>query len=155
MPLARKEYAPGAPGLKIAKFSGGTPSPDYEVKLQLVATRRAQIRQNALEAARIAINKGLADVGTSNYFMQLKIYPHVILRENKMIAAAGADRLQEGMRKAWGKPVGLAARVKNGSVIFEVSTKREFIPQAKEALRTAASKLPIPCRIIQVDLKPR
>ena len=62
-----------------------------------------------LEAARVAANKKLTPIGETAYFLRVKVYPHVILRENRMIATAGADRLQEGMRKAWGKPMGLAA----------------------------------------------
>ena len=33
-----------------------------------------------------------------------------------MIATAGADRLQEGMRRAFGKATGLAARIQPGQV---------------------------------------
>ena len=60
-----------------------------------------------------------------------------------MIATAGADRLQEGMRKAWGKPMGLALRVMPGSVILELSVKKENLAKAKEAMRSASTKLPM------------
>ena len=91
MPLTRKEYVPGVPGLRIAKFNLGNPKGEYDLKLLLVSKERAQIRQNALEAARVAINKAIKDVG--DYYLVLRQYPHVILRENKMITTAGADRL--------------------------------------------------------------
>ena len=41
------------------------------------------------------------------------------MRENKMIATAGADRLQEGMRKAFGKPIGSRRVVDIGTVVLE------------------------------------
>ena len=153
MPLTRREYAPGAPNPKIAKFSAGDPSGDYDVKLQLVSKERAQIRHNALEAARVAINKKMAGEGVKEYYMAVKVYPHVILRENKMIATAGADRLQEGMRKAYGKPIGLAARVDSGTVLYEMSVMKDAVNVAKEALRGASSKLPVKTAIIEIPLK--
>lgn len=67
----------------------------------------------------------------------------MVLRENKMIATAGADRLQEGMRKAFGKPIGLAARVNIGSVVLEISVKAENYDKGKDAMWAAATKLPM------------
>ena len=102
----------------------------------------------ALEALRISVNKRLADkLGEANYCLRIKVYPHVVLRENKMMAFAGADRLQEGMRRAFGKPVGLAARVVPGKPIAEVEVKAEGVEAAKEALKVGASKLPTPCAV--------
>ncbi|NHV96927.1 MAG: 50S ribosomal protein L16 [Thaumarchaeota archaeon] len=153
MPTVRKEYLPGAPNPKIAKFSLGNAKGDYDYKLQLIAKARCQIRHNALEAARVAANKKLAKIGEDRYFLQVKVYPHVILRENKMIATAGADRLQEGMRKAYGKPVGLAARVDDGTVLLEVNVYANDVEAAKEALKGTASKLPVKTSIEVLPLK--
>jgi large subunit ribosomal protein L10e len=85
----------------------------------------------------------------------VKTYPHIILRENKMIATAGADRLQEGMRKAFGKPIGLAARVEIGSTILELRVKSENLEKGKEALKAASAKLPMKTHseIIQLEKK--
>jgi len=153
MPYTRKKYVGGSPQPKIAKFSLGKASGDYDVELQLISTSKVQVRHNALEAARVAANKKLQDLGEENYYLLLKTYPHVILRENKMIATAGADRLQEGMRRAFGKPVGLAARVDIGDVIMIVRVKGANIEKAKEALKVASSKLPMETRINMVELK--
>lgn len=152
MPLTSKVYAPGAPNSKIARFSTGQASQDYDYALKLVSTEKVQIRHNAIEAARVAANKKLTPIGETAYFLRVKIYPHVILRENKMIATAGADRLQEGMRKAWGKPIGLAARVMPGSVILELYVKKENLPRAKEAMKSASSKLPMPTQLAIEEL---
>ena len=69
-----------------------------------------------------------------------------------MIAGAGADRLQDGMRLAFGTPIGRAARVYRGRQIITVKTYPQFIEKAKEALRRASYKLPIPCRIV-IEMK--
>jgi large subunit ribosomal protein L10e len=143
MAYTRKEFAPGAPNPKIARFTTGKSRADYDCALQLIAKGRVQIRHNALEAARVAANKKLVSLGEDNYLLLVKVYPHVILRENKMIATAGADRLQEGMRKAFGKPVGLAARVDVDRVILELHLKNENLEKGKEALKAASAKLPM------------
>jgi large subunit ribosomal protein L10e len=153
MPYVRREFIPGAPQTKIAKFSVGTPSQDYDLKLELRARERAQIRHNAIEAARVAANKKLSEIGEGNYHLLVKIYPHLVLRENKMIATAGADRLQEGMRRAFGKPIGLAARVEIDTLILELNIKRDSLNKAKEAFKVAASKLPIKTYVKEIPLK--
>ena len=143
----REEYIGGAPQPKVVKFVMGTQRP-YQYRLKLVSTERAQIRHNALEAARVAVNKPLQEaLGEANYLFRIKVYPFHILRENKMMAFAGADRLQEGMRRAFGKPVGRAARVSQGTVIMEVEVDERGIEAAKRALKLGAHKLPVPCRI--------
>jgi len=153
MPYVRREFIPGAPRAKVAKFSVGNPSQDYDFKLELRAKERVQIRHNALEAARVAANKNLSEIGEGNYYLFVKVYPHIVLRENKMIATAGADRLQEGMRRAFGKPIGLAARVEVDDIILEISVKKENLGEAKDALKIAASKLPIPTYVKEIPLK--
>ena len=142
MPLSKK-YAPGTPNVRIARFQTGARNSDYEVKIQLVSKEKCQIRDNALEAARVGANKKMNKVvPETNYQLSVRDSPHTIISENKMIAAAGADRLQEGMRNAYGKPMGHAARVNIGSIIYEIRTYEKHIPEAKRALKTASSKLP-------------
>jgi large subunit ribosomal protein L10e len=131
MAFTSKKFAPGAPNPKVARFTTGKASPDYDFMLRLISDGRVQIRHNALEAARVAANKKLALIGEDGYHLLVKTYPHIILRENKMIATAGADRLQEGMRKAFGKPIGLAARVEIGSTVLELSVKSENLDKGK------------------------
>jgi len=154
-PYTRKEYIPGVPPPKITKYEMGNIHNDYDYVAELIAEEAGQIRHNALEAARVMINKYLSTtVGDQNYFMKIRVLPHHVLRENKMMAFAGADRLQDGMRLAFGKPIGTAARVYPGTVIAEVRVKKEHVEHAKEALRRGASKLPIPTRIVLKPLKP-
>ena len=65
-----------------------------------------------------------------------------------MIATAGADRLQEGMRRSFGKPTGRAARVNHGQTILIAYVNSEGIDTAKQALEVGASKLPVRTRVI-------
>jgi len=153
MAYTSKYYAPGAPNPKIARFTTGKFSQDYDYKVQLVSLGRLQIRHNALEAARVAASKKLALVGEEGFYLVVRTYPHIICRENKMIATAGADRLQEGMRKAFGKPIGLAARVYIGTTILELSVKAENLEKAKAAMKAATNKLPARCKIVVTPLE--
>jgi large subunit ribosomal protein L10e len=72
-----------------------------------------------------------------------------------MIATAGADRLQEGMRRAFGKATGLAARVKPEQSIFEAYVSKENLELAKRGFKVASSKLgcPTSVRITELDKK--
>jgi large subunit ribosomal protein L10e len=148
-----KKFAPGTPNPKVARFTTGKFSADYDYKIQLVATTRLQIRSNALEAARVAASKKLASIGEEAFYLRVVSYPFVVMRENKMIATAGADRLQEGMRKAFGKPIGVAARVDIGSVILDILVKAENLEKAKMALKAATTKLPLKYKIVVVPLE--
>ncbi len=152
-PYGRREYIKGNPALKIAKFHTGEKSNNYEIKLQLAVKFRAQIRHNAIEAARVSANKILNQIGPDVYYLSVVAYPHIVLKENKMIDTAGADRLQEGMRRAFGKPTGLAARAEIGTTILEVRIMKEHLSEAKRAFKTASSKLPIQCFIREIELK--
>ena len=141
-PYTRKQYIKGKPQIKIAKFQGGQKG-DYDFSVQLLINEKMQITHMAIESTRLAANKTLEKTtGETGYFSKLRIYPNVLLRENKMIAAAGADRLQEGMRRAFGKAVSLAARVKRGQCIMEMQVKKEHLEAAKKALKGACVKLP-------------
>jgi len=149
-PYTRREYIHGAPQPKISKFTAGTPSlaDSYEVKVSLVVLERGQVRSEALEAARVAASKHLStNVGDANYFMIVKKYPHQVIRENKMMAFAGADRLQDGMRLSFGTPIGVTAIVEPGDAIIEVYGRASDLDKIKEALRRAASKLPHSTRV--------
>jgi len=147
-PYTRKEYIRSSPPSKITKFTMGDTRASFPIQACLVANEEAQIRHNALEAARVASNRVLMNKLGNAYIMRIVPYPHTILRENKMIFGAHADRLQDGMRKAFGKPIGIAARVRVGQPIIEVGINENGVEVAKEALKRGQAKLPIPCSIV-------
>jgi large subunit ribosomal protein L10e len=145
----RKEFIKGAPPPRVTFFDMGNPRGDFAIELSLVSEEQGQIRHNALEAARVAANRVLETrVGKENYHFKIRIYPHHVLRENPMAAGAGADRISDGMRRAFGKPIGSAARVRPGQRIMTVRVNQEFVQWAREALRRASMKFPMPTRIV-------
>jgi large subunit ribosomal protein L10e len=143
----RKKFARGFPPPKIVKFTMGDTKGTFEVEAKLIGLKRAQIRHSALEAARIATNRVLLDKLNNDYLLQILPYPHIILRENKMIFGAHADRLQQGMRRSFGKAIGTAARVEPDQTIITVKVKANAVETAKESLKRGSAKLPIPCKI--------
>ena len=145
----RKYYMGGIPGSKISQFDTGNLSADFKVAVSLNVDEACQIRHTALEAARIAANRYLMkSTGRLNFRLKLRVYPHQVLRENKMATGAGADRVQDGMRRAFGKAVGTAARVASDQKVFTVFVNPPNFLKAKEALRRASMKVPPPCRIV-------
>jgi len=143
----RKKFAKGFPPPKIVKFTMGDTKGTFEVEAKLVALKRAQVRHSALEATRVAANRLLMDKLINDYLMLVHPYPHIILRENKMIFGAHADRLQQGMRKSFGKAIGTAARIEPGQTIITIRVKASAVELAKESLKRGSAKLPIPCKI--------
>lgn len=149
MPYTRREYIGGIPGSKIVKFTMGNTDGKFDYTIELQNLKDAQIRHNALEAARIAANRLLErKLERKNYMLKIIPYPHQVLREHKVLAVAQADRFQEGMSRAYGKPVGTAARVERGDLIMIAEVSEEGIEVAKEALTRAGHKLPVPSRTL-------
>jgi large subunit ribosomal protein L10e len=146
-PYTRKEYMRSSPPSKITKFTMGDTGKDFPVEAKLIASKSAQVRHNALEAARIASNRVLSEKLGTNYLLRIVPYPHTILRENKMIFGAHADRLQDGMRKSFGKPIGKAARVKSDQPVIVIGINENAVEIARESLKLSQSKLPMPCHI--------
>jgi large subunit ribosomal protein L10e len=148
MAFTRKKYIRGSPQSKITKFTLGNPLGDFGFKVSLISKKRIQIRHNALEASRIAANRYLQVKTGENYFLRILVFPHHVLRENKMIFGAHADRLQDGMRGAFGKSVGIAARINPNQPIIEVKVNKDGVDAAKEALKRSGAKLPTTCKIL-------
>jgi len=74
--------------------------------------------------------------------MRVRVHPWHVLRINKMLSCAGADRLQTGMRGAFGKPMGTVARVDIGQIIFSIRCKDSVSAHVIEALRRSSYKFP-------------
>ena len=146
--FTRKKFIKGGPDSKIRTFDLGSLGKDFPIEVSLYAKERCQISHNALEAARIHVNRYLTrSVGRENYHYRVCVYPHHRIRENKMMTGAGADRIQNGMRKAFGKVISVAARVYEEDRLLFVRTNVENLAIAKDALRRGKSKFPTPCRI--------
>ncbi len=147
--VPRKSYVKGVPQPKIFHFEMGTKG-NYPLAFHLVIDRSLAIRSNALEAARVAAHKYLSDtLGVKNYFLKVRVVPYHVLRENPLATGAGADRFSQGMRRAFGKPIGVAALVRKNQKIITVYVHEGMEKHAKEALRRAATKLPGSYKIIK------
>ena len=109
----------------------------------MVSDEYEQLSSGALEAARICANKYMVkSCGKDGFHIRLRLHPFHVIRINKMLSCAGADRLQTGMRGAFGKPQGTVARVHIGQVIMSIRTKLQNKEHVIEALRRAKFKFP-------------
>jgi len=133
-PYPKSRYNRGVPDPKIRIYDIGrkkAPVEAFPFSVHIVSDEVEQISSEALEASRIACNKYLTKhVGKDNFHLRCRIHPWHVLRINKMLSCAGADRLQAGMRGAFGKSYGKAARVKIGSILYSVRIKEGDIPKA-------------------------
>jgi large subunit ribosomal protein L10e len=140
----KSRYCRGVPDSKITIYDVGKKNAgieEFPLCIHLVSIEVEQLGSEALEAARIVINKYLTKFTSKDAFhLRVRPHPFHVLRINKMLSCAGADRLQTGMRGAYGKPVGKAARVGMGTPILSLRTKDQYKKQTLEAFRRARMK---------------
>lgn len=126
-PYPKSRFNRGVPDPKIRIFDLGRKRAtvdDFPLCIHLVSNEYEQLSSEALEAARICANKYLVKLaGKEGFHMRVRAHPFHVVRINKMLSCAGADRLQTGMRGAWGKPNGTVARVNIGQIILSVRTR--------------------------------
>lgn len=139
-----KSYIKTVPHSKIAKFVMGNIKKRYvyPMIISLTATEAFQVRDNALEASRQHIHRELEKLFKGDYCFVISAYPHHILRENKMLTGAGADRMQTGMQLSFGKAIGIAARIKKGGDIFIINCNKEGVSKVRKMIGRVKSKLP-------------
>ncbi|KAJ1338948.1 60S ribosomal protein L10-like [Batrachochytrium salamandrivorans] len=116
---------------------------EFPLTVHMLSDEYQQISSEALEAARICANKYIVkSAGKDSFHMRVRVHPFHVLRINKMLSCAGADRLQTGMRGAFGKPIGTVARVNIGQVLISIRTRDNNKAVVIEALRRAKYKFP-------------
>ena len=151
-PFPKSRYNRAVPDSKIRIYDLGRKKAsvdDFPLCVHLVSNELEQLSSEALEAARICANKYITKIsGRDSFHLRVRVHPFHVLRINKMLSCAGADRLQQGMRNAWGKPHGLAARVAIGQVIMSARTRDSNKDVIIEGLRRARYKFPGQQRII-------
>lgn len=146
-PYPKSRFNRGVPDPKIRMYDGGRKKAtwdEFPVAVHLVSKEKEQITSEALEAARIAANKFMQTTsGKENFHIRVRVHPWHVVRINKMLSCAGADRLQTGMRHAYGKALCKSARVNIGTILMSIRTKPgNHVENAKEALRRAKFKFP-------------
>jgi large subunit ribosomal protein L10e len=151
-PYIKSRYCRGVPDPKIRIYDLGRKKAhvdDFPKCVHLISLEREQISSEALEAARICANKYITKVGGKDSFhLRVRVHPWHVIRINKMLSCAGADRLQTGMRGAFGKPTGTVARVHIGQILISVRCTEKALPAAIEGLRRAKFKFPGQKRIV-------
>ena len=121
----------------------GNQQKKYKYEVSLSTKEKIQVRHNAIESARLTSNRKLENkLGKTDYFFKIRTYPHHILRENRMLVGAGADRMQTGMKQSFGKVVGIAAQLKKDQKIFSVYVNKAGLETAREAMKAAIRRLP-------------
>jgi large subunit ribosomal protein L10e len=153
----RREFARGGAQSKIVRYWGGNkevPWEEWDLVVGLKVDKQIQISSNALEAIRITINGALQKkLGRNNFRLRVRPKPFQKYRENRMLAFAGADRVQSGMRNSFGRSTGVCARVRAGSVICEVGCALRNLPLIRDRLRIAGMKVPSSCQIVVLKFK--
>jgi large subunit ribosomal protein L10e len=143
-PYIKSRYCRGVPESKIRIYDVGAkkaPVDNFPFVAHLVCDEKQQISSEALEACRVAINKYLGkNIGKEGYHIRMRAHPFHVLRANKMLSCAGADRLSSGMRHSYGKPIGVAARVDIGQVLLSVRSKDSNEKHVIEAIRRGKFK---------------
>jgi large subunit ribosomal protein L10e len=151
-PFPKSRYNRGVPDPKIRIFDLGKKRAsvdEFPFCAHLVSNEHEQLSSEALEAARICANKYIVKTsGKDAFHMRVRVHPYHVIRINKMLSCAGADRLQTGMRGAYGKPYGTVARVEIGQVLLSVRCKDANRAVVIEALRRARYKFPGQQKII-------
>ena len=104
----------------------------------LQAQEGAYITNNQIEAARIALSRYTKRNGQ----IWIRIFPHLAKTKKPLEVRMGSGK---------GAPDSWVAVVKEGRIMFEIAGVPE--EQCREALRLAAQKLPIKCKIVTREEK--
>lgn len=148
----RKSYVKAMPHLSLLNYHMGKKG-TYEIQYDMISDTDIQLRDNALEAARQSSNKELEKMIPNQYEFLVLVYPHNVIRENKMVAGAGADRIQKGMRQSFGRATDRAARLKRGQSLFRFKSSVVNKPHILEAVRRARAKLSGSYTLVEKKLK--
>lgn len=153
-----KNYIKAVPPQKVVRFEMGDIkgwlAGKYKLLLRVVSNENVVIRDTAIEAARQYINRQMDTLLPGQHYYAVRVFPHHILRENKMLTGAGADRMQTGMQLSFGKTIGRAAIVKKGREIMLIGvSSMKDIQTAREIIRKIKAKLPCSVSIMFEQVK--
>jgi large subunit ribosomal protein L10e len=142
--VTAKGYIKAVPTNKITRFDMGDSKGKFNTRVDFVSKQDIQLRHNSVESARMIVNRHLTEyLGTvKDYYFKIRVHPHHVLRENKMLTGAGADRMSTGMSHGYGRPMGLAAQVPRGNVVFSVFIDAKNVDKTVKALNFAKARIP-------------
>jgi large subunit ribosomal protein L10e len=153
-----KSYIKAVPNAKVVKLKmgdvDGWQKGKYKTILKIISKDQIQLRDNAIEAVRQYLHRFLTEKLGKEYFFEVNVYPHHILRENKMITGAGADRMQTGMALSFGATMGRAALIKENQAMFTIavnSVKAEQV--ARKLVASSKAKMPSGIRVDTIYIR--
>lgn len=95
-PYPKSRFCRGVPDAKIRIYDVGRKRADvdeFPAVVHLVSDEYEQVSSEALEAARVAANKYMTkNCGREAFHLRVRVHPFHVLRINKMLSCAGADR---------------------------------------------------------------
>jgi large subunit ribosomal protein L10e len=148
-----KNYIKTVPQMKISKFKMGDikgyEQEKYNVIIKLCSGEKILVRDNALESGRQFVNKELEKNALGQFYFEVRVYPHHIIRENKVVTGAGADRMSTGMQRSFGTTTGRGAIIKENQEMYLVAVNTDKAKRiAIKALERIKAKLPCHARIV-------
>ena len=147
-----KSYIKTVPPSAIVKYVMGDSKKwyahEFPFRVEIISTVDCQIRDVALEASRQQILRATESVLGADFYFNVAVSPHHILREHKQAAVAQADRMSQGMALSFGKTAGRAAQVHAGKAIFILGLPTEkAVVNLRATYNKTKQKLPIPTRV--------
>lgn len=95
-PYPKSRFCRGVPDPKIRIFDLGKKKArveDFPLCVHLVSDEYEQLSSEALEAGRICANKYMVkNCGKDQFHIRMRLHPFHVIRINKMLSCAGADR---------------------------------------------------------------
>merc|ERR1712137_990605 len=129
-------YCRGVPDAKLRIYDLGRKKAsidDFPNCIHLCSLEKEQISSEALEASRIACNKYIVKhSGKDSFHMRIRVHPFHVLRINKMLSCAGADRPQTGMRGAFGKAAGRQKVIVSRNWGFTKFSREDYMAWKRE-----------------------
>ncbi|XP_076982960.1 ribosomal protein uL16-like isoform X2 [Tamandua tetradactyla] len=99
-PYPKSRFCRGVPDAKIRIFDLGRKKArveEFPLCGHMVSGGCQQLSSEGLEAARICANKYMVkNCGKDGFHIRVRLHPFHVIRINKMLSCAGADRLQAG-----------------------------------------------------------
>lgn len=150
----QKSYVKTIPPQKIVKFNMGDyqgfETGKFKIKITLSTEENIQIRDMALEAIRQSLNKDFTKLVQKNFFLRCNVYPHNILRNNRIFSGGSkGERIQTGMKHSFGSSEGRAATIKKGRPIFTAYYNgEEHLPLVRGFFKKVTPKLACKAKVI-------
>src|SRR3989344_2901285 len=84
----KKSFIKSIPVSKVIRYKMGDLRKGFSYIIELLVKEPIQIRHNAIESARLVVNRRLENTLKGDYLFQVRTYPHHIIREHKMLTGA-------------------------------------------------------------------